>query len=616
MLGIFMIICLAAFWAVKLKQYCVLKKGTDNKPALDADEVTFRISQPAAMWDILSRSFSNIACITCLLPLLFIFVGRSFYLPIAILCYAPLSYMAYVFYLVKKNPNRYLIISPEKIDYHGRKPFIANVTDIKRISGFASLYFIHLKGKSKRPRKIYINIFYNKNRLQLLLKKLQQSVIAASGKKPKFANKLLSCANTAITNKFSDAFFKIVITSILLYTSYCCIDYDFYKKDYTALFNAINADPNQTDNAWPLYIQTAQNYIELPDEFQYFLYENSHDGRVDFNDTQADTLRQWFNDNASAWQSLKNATEIDYCNSTYEHISIYKMGSDNFSNPRNIRLSEIREFYNYANIGCIEGVLDLHWLDLLQMQTAAAKHFKNEKTLIDYLFGIALFESNIRLIAGQENFELDDINKARSLLDKYFPEGLSNFNIEGEILIFCSTNDDMLNHYKIPFMTPLNQMFLLCGSRTGTEKAVRKQYQSVLEKAHKGIEVKYKKLSILDFPILRNAMLNILEPTIVKVYELSQRTDTTLQIVRFILDLEEYKIKNNSYPQDISQLTYAGLTTPLPNDRYSNSSLIYRADGQTAILYSVGKNEKDDNGIKADNDPNNTADDRIYWQRN
>ena len=75
---------------------------------------------------------------------------------------------------------------------------------------------------------------------------------------------------------------------MLLYASYCCIDYDFFRKDYTALFNALGADPNQSENAWPYYVQAAVNYTEPEENFQEIIKDSLKSGQPDFNDNQAD----------------------------------------------------------------------------------------------------------------------------------------------------------------------------------------------------------------------------------------------------------------------------------------------------------------------------------------
>ncbi|MCE5339619.1 MAG: hypothetical protein LLF92_00640 [Planctomycetaceae bacterium] len=43
--------------------------------------------------------------------------------------------------------------------------------------------------------------------------------------------------------------YLMVFSLPLFYTSYCCIDYDFFRKDYTAAFNSMGAEPNQSENA-------------------------------------------------------------------------------------------------------------------------------------------------------------------------------------------------------------------------------------------------------------------------------------------------------------------------------------------------------------------------------
>jgi hypothetical protein len=223
---------------------------------------------------------------------------------------------------------------------------------------------------------------------------------------------------------------------------------------------------------------------------------------------------------------------------------------------------------------------------------------------------------SVKFLTEQNSYDLEDLQKVRNILKEHFPEGLSSLSIEGEILITCSIYDNMINYKKIPVQTPLNPMFLIYGSISGTEAYARKHYAAILEQVHKGIEIESKDFSITNFPIMRNMFFGLLDGSIAKIYKLSQRTGTNLSAAYFILDLEEYKLIKGYYPEDVSQIKKAGLTSQLPDDPDTDGKIIYLNNGERAILYAVGPNGKDDGGYKDNQDTNKKRDDIIFWQRN
>jgi len=620
MLGVFLIICLVAFLFIRLKSYNLLKDDYIESVKIDSNSRTYNVCHRAVVLNAVSLIIMLLGYIGCAWPYLFIegIDKISYFVGITIYGLVPLLLIPFACYLHIRNANGYIRISTDEVEYKRHKAFSVKVSDIRKITSLGSCsYKIYLKEKGKKSLHVNLDGFYKKKEICSLIKQLRDYSAKISGRDSSFAHKLISWKLGIILGEYYPALCKIVLVLLLLYTSYCCIDYDFFRKDYTAQFNALGADPNQSENAWPHYIQSAVNYTKLEGDFQEIIEDSLKYGQLDLTDDQDNNLRKWFNENASSWTSLKKAVSINYCNVTYEHISLVdSMNRDIFSNPSDTGYGKIRYLYSNANACRLAGILDLDWFDLFQMQLISSKHFVNGKTFIDQLVGYALLGKSIKLLAGQESYQLNDLQKARTLLKEHFPVGLPSLSIEGEILIYCSSYDDMINFKKIPVQTPLNPMFLAFGPSTGTEASARKNFTVILEQAQKGIEVEQKGFSITDFPIMRNMLLSILDGSIVNVYKNSQRADANLLAAYFLLDLEEYQLIKGCYPVDVSQLKQAGLTSQLPDDPDTNGKIIYRNDGQRAILYAVGPNLKDDGGYKDDKDSDKKRDDRIYWERN
>jgi hypothetical protein len=414
---------------------------------------------------------------------------------------------------------------------------------------------------------------------------------------------------------FTKCYFPLTTAAMglmLVYSSYCCIDYDFAERDYTALFNVLYTDANQTENAWEHYVQAAVNCTELEHELQETIRKCSDSGEFGFSDDQKAALRKWLADNVSSWASLKKATSIAYCNAAYEDISPRdSMSRKDFSHPWDTGYGQIINLYNNADAARLAGVLDLDWLDLFGMELASAKHFINGKTSVEQLVGYGLLGRSIKLIASQKRYELSDLRKVRQKLKEHFPEGLPLLRVEGEILMACSYYDFMINYKKIPVQTPLNPIFYRLGSRRGAEAYVRRRFAAELKQARRGLEIEPPGFSILDYPLIARSMLGIFDGGLAGLYKVSRRAKVNLTAAYLVLDLEEYQLSKGCYPADISELRQAGLTSPLPDDPDGDGKIIYRNDGQRAILYAVGPNGIDDAGCRDDEG----HDDNIYWER-
>jgi len=418
--------------------------------------------------------------------------------------------------------------------------------------------------------------------------------------------------------KYGQAFCMIAVGLVLLYASYCCIDYDFFKTDYVARFNQLNVDPNQPENAWPYYVLAGANYEELQEELEHKIRNIRKPDQSELSSDEIASLQEWLDKNTSSWESLCRATSIPYCNATYKHISLLTSTTDqdDFSSPSDAGYGQIRCLYKNTCACHLAGLIELNWFDLFQMQLISSKHFTNGKTLIANFVGYGMLSSATKLLSQQDSYQLDDLRKARELLKEYFPANLPSLNIEGEILILCSSHDNMINMKKIPVQSPFNPLFLFFGSAGGTEKHLRKKFMTELDQAKKGIEVSQKSLGIADMFRPGRSFIGFFGGSFYKAYKISQRAHANLLAAYVLLDIEEYYLKERSYPENIPQLREAGFISQLPDDPDTDSTIIYRNDSQRAILYAVGPNSKDDGGYRDDKGCDEKRDDTIYWQRN
>jgi len=619
MLGIFLIVCMAVYFFIRFKAYCLLREDFVEQVELDSVGREYEFCHHAAVLRGIGLLLILVGYSGCAWPFLFIEgIDTIVYVyGIVLLLAFPVFFISSICYLTIRNGQGAIRISTDEIEYKAHKSFTVKVGDIKKISNRCLWgYEIYLKEKGKKTLYFDVHGFYKRKELCSLIAQFRDHSAKLSGRDKKLVHKLSPWKFDAILNRYFLVICEVVIGIALLYSSYCCIDYDFFRKDYTAELNALGVVQGEAENAWEHYVQAAVNYKKMEGNFQEVVTDSLKSGELDFTDEQIGKLRKWYDENLASWEYLKKAASIGYCNAVYESISVVDSKRRNdFSNPSDNGYSQIRGLYRNINACRLLGVIDLDWWDLFEMQLASTKHFVDDKTFIDQLVGYTMVRRSVKLLADRNGYEFEDLEKVRGLLREYFPDGVPELSVEGEILEFCSLYKDMINLIKIPVQTPLNPSFMMAGSISGAEALVRERFAESLKQVRNGIEPEEEKLSSISFPMLRGKYLNLFSGSFAGVYKISRKAETNLLVGYFLLDLEEYRLVKGEYPADVLGLRRAGFDSLLPGDVDSGGKVIYLNDGQWAVLYAVGKNGKDDGGYRDDKDAETKRDDVVYWER-
>ena len=618
MLGIFLIICMGVFFFIEFKEYCLLREDFVEHVTLDNVGREYEVCHRAGVLRSVSALVMLVGYLGCVWPYAFVEgIDTGAHVIVIVAICIPMFFISFLYYLSIKNGQGFIRISTDEIEYKRHKSFTVKVSNIKKIS-YTCLwsYQIHLKEKGKQPLDINLIGFYKKKELNSLMQQLSDHCAKLSGRDKSLAHKFNSCKFNTILNRYYLVIWEILAGGALLYGSYCCIDYDFFRKDYTAELNVLGAISGESENAWEHYVQAAKDYVEMEGDFQKIIMDGLKPGELNLTDEQVGKLRKWYDENTSSWASLKEATSIDYCNAAYENISLND-GKDreDFSSVSYDGYRLIKYLYCNINACRLLGLVDLDWWNLFEMQLSSSRHFVGGKTFLDQLAGYGMLFRSIKLLADKDSYELEDLQKAREILKKYFPAGVPVLNVEGEIFMFCSLFNDVINVKKIPVQTPLNPAFMMGGSIAGAEASIRKRFADILEQVRNGIEVEEDELPVISFPMMRNKFLNLFSGGFVRVYKSSKKAGADLLAGYFLLDLEEYRLMKGMYPADVLELRGAGFNCELPDDVDSGGKVIYLNDGGRAVLYAVGKDGKDDGGYRDGKDADTKRDDVIYWER-
>jgi len=89
----------------------------------------------------------------------------------------------------------------------------------------------------------------------------------------------------------------------------------------------------------------------------------------------------------------------------------------------------------------------------------------------------------------------------------------------------------------------------------------------------------------------RYLVTRILTPPIFRVKAVHYEMTAQLRIARAGLALLQYKLATNTFPATLEALKLQNI-----NDPFSNGQLLYKTEGEGFVLYSVGPDQKDNNG--------------------
>jgi hypothetical protein len=95
--------------------------------------------------------------------------------------------------------------------------------------------------------------------------------------------------------------------------------------------------------------------------------------------------------------------------------------------------------------------------------------------------------------------------------------------------------------------------------------------------------------------LVRDLMIAVLLPSINRIQTLADMSATKRQLVTVALALAAYNGENKKYPDKLSDLAPKYLKA-VPVDLFSGQPILYKANKDGCVVYSVGENMKDDGG--------------------
>jgi len=99
-------------------------------------------------------------------------------------------------------------------------------------------------------------------------------------------------------------------------------------------------------------------------------------------------------------------------------------------------------------------------------------------------------------------------------------------------------------------------------------------------------------------------LLSLLAPALEQAHEAVMRGEAKTELAKVGIALASHQKKEAQLPKSLEVLV-PNYLTELPTDPYTGNSFVYRIDDEGAMIYSLGKNLKDDKGSPIDDDYEN-----------
>jgi hypothetical protein len=291
----------------------------------------------------------------------------------------------------------------------------------------------------------------------------------------------------------------------------------------------------------------------------------------------------------------------------------------------------------------------------------AGNHWQGKGTIIEQLVGLDVrnlaYDELLPLLATQK-LSAAELKDLQHQLSQFFPQGYPLMELEGERMAFMDVVQRLFTDggpgggHLIPQKTEmvidmyddlfemaedvpigrkfienaaLTSMCLLHARRDATVEFSEQIYDRQAEIAGMSPYQRHKRNLMDTEEILdamsryRYALLHYFIPAAERVSGLSYQDKALYEAIITIIAIQRWRLEKDDYPANLDELVDGGFLKQLPMDPYSDKSLIYKKTEDSFVLYSVGRNFKDDGGVYGTNERGRYVEwgggdgDKIFW---
>jgi len=443
-----------------------------------------------------------------------------------------------------------------------------------------------------------------------------------------------------------------------LYTLWFVCGSPTIKIDYLAVMNKMHSQGvTDQNNAMDHYEKAESLFVEPPASVKDLIdgldFQNSPIGKIDLTDSQWALVGKWIEQNEPAWQEFVAGSKKPHCFTELQYDSSNKekrMAGVTYED-RNDIVKILGRHFRRLGLWRIwmdrrRGEMNQALQDCMVM-IQVTRNLHNNGNLLEHMIAVLIGKNaheEILHIIANSRLSADDLEKYQQQLAWMYPQGYLQLDIEGQRAGFL----DMVQHvfteggigggHLIPGQL---KFYLESTSEAESEKPpyylISMLHSRRDETVAKGNEIwdqvdKYIKMSPYQRHIHINdsVLVNTVELPKYKYFLLRHptpvmrgRTDSMCEAKAIheatitVLALQRWRLAKGAYPESLQELADGGYLQQLPDDPYSDGILKYQKRGDDFVLYSLGADFEDDQGVQDTDDrrshPWHGSGDCVFW---
>jgi hypothetical protein len=408
--------------------------------------------------------------------------------------------------------------------------------------------------------------------------------------------------------------------------------------DYLPQLNVLNQPAGRIeDNAWPHYERALRLLVEPNETIQNASWFKSlTPGQEPLTLQERAHLARWVAINSAAWLQFEIGAAKGYCRRTYRRLLRKPLIMSFTDDPP---LANLRSFAQMSlwksRLAVEQGRTDEGLSHCLTLMRAGA-HLETNAFMIEELIAYAVGAQacwEIRAILSSNELSASQLSWLQAQVADVRRDGYPALSFEGERLAVLDGIEYEFTHGGIggghhivgPYTrfayevlevpdTPKNWTFriivmpidvaasMIHAGRTRTIAKANQIYDRMSEMARHspherrvhGIAGVTEGIGRLD--ALRYGYVYLLLPAERRASAIQFQAKADHQALVTILAIKRYRLETGGYQPGLKTLVDAGYLNKLPMDPFSDRALVYRLAGESFLLYSVGRDFKDDGG--------------------
>lgn len=344
-------------------------------------------------------------------------------------------------------------------------------------------------------------------------------------------------------------------------------------------------------------------------------------------------IREWVDANREALRHYRDATQLEFQGFELKSADGSMMGAllPSLSPLRGLTVAALTDGKLLESEGRLAEAADVY-LDAL----AAGGHTGSGPTLIENLVGQSMQRQAghavMDLVAGAAGGDLDFDDLARRVDESYVPPRSIPEAVQFERSVFLDTlqrvfePDPTDGDYRVnieqvkQFATHLSDADLESTAYLDRLKTLRFEdtvtevnafYDAVTEAAslpyQEGRDL-FREIAKAVAHEQANPLLKMLAPDLGRVHFSAARSEANRRATSLVTNVMAYRQKYGEFPASLD--VFAG--REFVNDPFGTGSFVYRREGDSFVLYSLGKNGRDDQGV---HDARAEENDLVFWPR-